>query len=90
MRILLLPISVGRTPIGRVFATHSPESRNGGKSLFDHLVRELLKIQGYDEAKCLWTSQIHRIHPNMPAATMMGIGLMWDFQKRIVHAAVIT
>ena len=48
------------------------------------------KIQGYDEAKCLWTSQIHRIHPNMPAATMTGIGLMWDFQKRIVHAAVIT
>jgi hypothetical protein len=35
------------------------------------------------------TSQIHRIHPNIPAATMMGIGLMWDFQKRIVHAAVI-
>jgi hypothetical protein len=47
-------------------------------------------VTGYDEAKCLWTSQIHRIHPNMPAATMMGIGLMWDFQKRIVHAAVIT
>jgi hypothetical protein len=63
---------------------------DGRKSLFDHLVRELLKIQGYGEAKCLWTSQIHRIHPNMPAATMMGIGLMWDFQKRIVHAAVIT
>jgi hypothetical protein len=36
------------------------------------------------------TSQIHRIHPNMPAATMMGIGLTWDFQKRIVHAAVTT
>ena len=34
-------------------------------------------------------SQIHRIHPNIPAATMMGIGLMWDFQKRIAHAAVI-
>ena len=43
-----------------------------------------------NEAKCLWTSQIHRIHPNTPAATMMGIGLIWDFQKRIVHAAVIT
>ena len=36
------------------------------------------------------TSQIHRIHPDMPAATMMGIGLMWDFQKRIVQAAVTT
>jgi hypothetical protein len=65
-------------------------SRESGKSLSDHFVREFLKIQVYDEAKCLWTYQIHRIHPNMPAATMMGIGLMWDFQKRIVHAAVIT
>ena len=65
-------------------------SRESGKSLSDHFVREFLKIQVYDEAKCLWTYQIHRIHPNMPAAAMMGIGLMWDFQKRIVHAAVIT
>ena len=85
-----MPISVGRTLIGRVLQHIPPESGHGGKSVFDHLVRELLKIQVYDEAKCLWTSQIHRIHPNMPAATMMGIGLMWDFQKRIVHATVIT
>jgi hypothetical protein len=35
-------------------------------------------------------SQINRIHPSMPATTMMGIGLMWDFQKRSVHAAAIT
>ena len=42
------------------------------------------------DSRRIETSQIHRIHPNMPAATMMGIGLMWDFQKRIVHAAVTT
>src|SRR3984893_14988470 len=35
-------------------------------------------------------SQITRIHPSIPATTMMGIGLMWDFQKRSVHAAAIT
>jgi hypothetical protein len=34
--------------------------------------------------------QINRIDPSVPPTTMMGIGLMLDFQKRSVHAAVIT